>query len=321
MFIYSLINLVETAIYVFISLVLVGAIVNFILSYLKVSTGYSELQNFLIVLLIVCLGAVGIGALSMIISVLYAFIGYYNFKIIKSENGLEISYGLLSRHTNTFKFDKICGVKITQSLTQRILGFATIRLEVIGFLEKGSNNDEITSGMLVPLCAMSEVNSILEKILPNFTVDEKTYSAPKLAPFYMWKFLIVSLSFLVPLAILWAINVFSMKINLIITVSLLMALLFTLLIIFADAIMNKKTSGITVKPDKVTTYSGGLYKKIYVIKKQAITAIEQKTTPLRYKNNIVSFTVHFRSNSHANEATAPNLDKTNYKVVENLLTF
>ena len=36
-FIYSLINLVETAIYVFISLVLVGAIVNFILSYLKLN--------------------------------------------------------------------------------------------------------------------------------------------------------------------------------------------------------------------------------------------------------------------------------------------
>ena len=57
---------------------------------------------------------------AFIVSILQSFVAYYNFRIVKNARDLEISYGLLTRHTNTFGYDRIAGVLVSQGLIQRI---------------------------------------------------------------------------------------------------------------------------------------------------------------------------------------------------------
>ena len=93
--------------------------------------------------------------------------GYYKFKITKRGNDIQISYGLLEKHTNTFSYDRIKAVKISQGLVQRMLGFATIKLEVIGYTSE-SENDSAELGVLVPFCKYEEISEILNIPLQVF---------------------------------------------------------------------------------------------------------------------------------------------------------
>ncbi len=87
--------------------------------------------------LIAALCTVGVvlmlSALSFIACMIRMFVGYHNFTVTKHGNEIRISFGLLEKHTNAFSYDRIKAVKISQGLLQRMLGFASIHLEVIGY--------------------------------------------------------------------------------------------------------------------------------------------------------------------------------------------
>ena len=137
------------------------------------------------------LGTVFVGAGAMLLSaaisflgcLIHSFVGYYDFTITKKDNAIQISYGLLERHTNTFSYDRIKAVKISQGLVQRMLGFASIKLEVIGYTSESSNGKGTELGVLVPFCRYCEINEILGRILPEYIPDPKQTRAVSFFPF------------------------------------------------------------------------------------------------------------------------------------------
>ena len=235
---------------------------------------------------------------------LYSFIGYHDFKITKRGNEIRISFGLLERHTNTFSYDRIKAVKISQGLVQRMLGFAVIKLEVIGYTNNGEGNNNAELGVLVPFCKYSEVGEILSRILPDYVPEKKQTKAVSYFPFVSWFSLILAtVTGVVLLQTILPLLIFNVSPSVIATVSF--GLVATAALVFIvkaiSAVLAYQNNGIAIRDKKITACYGGFTKNITVFMKNNLIAAESATTPLRQKSGISTIVMHLKTNAMSNE--------------------
>ncbi len=300
---YSAINMVSTAFFTAALCIFLGFIIG-ICNYALRLDLFGNIVKFLLYSFIILLGAIILfSVFSFVGNIIHSFVGYHNFKITKRDNDIEISFGLLERHTNAFSYDRIKAVKISQGLIQRLLGFAAIKLEVIGYVNE-SGDSNATLGVLVPFCKYSEVMGILQKVLPDYIPLEKQTKAAAYFPFISWFSLI--------LFVITAIFTLTVTVNLKIfgapafvygiVVSLAIA---AAVIIFGISALNSyfsfKNSGIAINDSKITAYSGGFTRVITIFMRKNLIAVEDKTTPLRKKAGITTLILHIRTNALSNE--------------------
>ncbi len=302
---YTLINIVSTVFFIALFAVLAIIVIGVCKVMLQLDSLGTWGQYFLVAVLIT-LGAMLLSSLfSFIGSIIHSFVGYYDFTIMKRDNNIQISYGLLEKHTNTFSYDRIKAVKISQGFVQRILGFASVRLEVIGYTNNsGDDNKNADLGVLVPFCKYSEINEILGKILPDYVPSEKQTKSVSIFPFMSWFLLIFGVIAGVILAgtvaVMAVLNAPAVAIYAFVLAFLGVALI-VILIKFASAILSYHTNGIAIENGKLTVYSGGFARGITVFKSKNLIAVENVTTPLRKRRGIASLVMHLKTNALSNE--------------------
>ena len=302
---YTLINIASTAFFT----ALFGALAIIVIGICKAMLQLDGLgtwgQYFLVATLITIGAMLLFSAFSFIGCMIHSFVGYYKFRITKRGNNIQISYGLLEKHTNTFSYDRIKAVKISQSLVQRLLGFAAIKLEVIGYtVNSGDDDKNADLGVLVPFCKYDEVGEILGKVLPDYIPDEKQTKAVSYFPFVSWFLLILGIvtgvTLLSTVAILLVFNAPTLVI-LAVALSIIGAGNVVLLVKMVSAGLGYKINGIAINNGKITTYNGGFTKNITVFMAKNLIAAENITTPLRKKAGITSLVMHLKTNALSNE--------------------
>ena len=179
--IYTIINIASTALFTAVT----GMLAIIVIGVCKLMLSLDSLgtwgEYFLFAILITLGAMLLLSFFSFVGCMIHSFVGYHKFTVAKCGNDIQISFGLLERHTNTFSYDRIKAVKISQTLFQRIMGFASIRLEVIGYTNDGGSENNTEIGVLVPFCKYNEVGEILERVLPDYT---PTKSRRDLSPIF-----------------------------------------------------------------------------------------------------------------------------------------
>lgn len=271
---------------------------------------------------LITVGAVLLFSLfSFIGCMLRSFIGYHNFTVTKEDSHIRISYGLLEKHTNAFHYDRIKAVKISQGLVQRMLGFATIKLEVIGYTTDGEDGNAAL-GVLVPFCKYDEVGEILGKVLPAYVPDEKETRAVSYFPFVSWFLLILGTVTGVVL-----LQVLSFLLCLHASPAVILAVSFALIgagaVVFIvkalHAALSYRNNGLALRDGKVTAYFGGFTRTVTVFMTKSLVAAENVTTPLRKKAGITSLVMHLKTNAQSNEIKVHMQEDALSKEMEQLL--
>lgn len=300
---YTLINIVSTAFYTALLGVLAITVIGVCKAALKLDSLGTWGQYFLVAVLITMGAMLLFSAFSCIGCLINSFVKYYKFTITKKGKEIQISYGLLEKHTNTFNYDRIKAVKISQGLIQRMLGFAEIKLEVIGYTSDDGNQN-VGIGVLVPFCKYSEINDVLSKVLPDYVPDEKQTKAVSFFPFVSWFYLILGIITLTTLSLTVAIlNIFDVSAPVIwaVAISVLATGVLMAVIKSISAVLGYRTNGLAVNGEKITTYSGGFVRAVTVFMTQNLVAVENVTTPIRKRNGITSLVMHLRTNALSNE--------------------
>lgn len=300
---YSLISILSTAFFVAVIGVLCISVIGICKLVIK--------QNFLgtwgeycLYSVLITAGAILLCSLfSFLTTVIYSFVGYYNFTVTKTRNDIQISFGLLEKHTNSFNSERIKAVKISQGLIQRMLGFASIKLEVIGYTNE-SGEDSMEQGVLVPFCKYEEACEILGRILPDYVPDTKQSSSVSFFPFVSWFFLIfgsiAAVTLASAVAVLLILGV-PTGISLTVLFSGFGVAVIVILIKLLSSVLAYQTNGLAVSNGKITVYCGGFNKTITVFMNKNLIAVEDVTTPLRHKNGITSIVMHLKTNAFSNE--------------------
>ena len=302
---YTLINIASTAFFTVMFAVLAIIIIGVCKGMLQLDFLGTWGQYFLYAILITVGAMLLFSIFSFIGSIIHSFVGYYDFAITKRDNNIQISYGLLEKHTNTFSYDRIKAVKISQGLVQRILGFASIRLEVIGYTVNSGDDDKNAGlGVLVPFCKYDEISEILGKVLPDYIPSEKQTKSASLFPFVSWFLLIFGIIAGITLtgtvAVMAVLHAPATVMSAV-ALSIFGVALPVFALKFVSAILSYHTNGIAIESGKLTAYSGGFNKNITVFMAKHLVAVENVTTPLRKKHGIASVVMHLKTNESSNE--------------------
>lgn len=302
---YTLINIASTAFFTALFAVLTIIVIGVCKLMLQQNFLGTWGQYFLFSFLITVGAMLLFSMFSFIGCLIHSFVGYYKFKITKRGNDIQISYGLLEKHTNTFSYDRIKAVKITQGLVQRMLGFASIRLEVIGYTVNSGDDDKNAGlGVLVPFCKYDEIGEILGKVLPDYVPDKRQTKSVSYFSFISWFALILGI--IIGVVLLQAtipMLIFNVSSSVVIAVAFAIVGVGTIILAVkaVSAILSYQNNGLAISNGKITAYYGGFTKNVTVFMSKNLIAAENVTTPLRKKAGITSLVMHLKTNALSNE--------------------
>ncbi|MBQ7968314.1 MAG: PH domain-containing protein [Clostridia bacterium] len=320
---YTLINIASTAF--FTALFAVLAIIVIGICKLMIQQNFLGTwgQYFLYAFLITVGAMLLFSIFSLIGCLIHSFVGYYKFNITKRGNDIQISYGLLEKHTNTFSYDRIKAVKITQGLVQRMLGFASINLEVIGYtVNSGDDDKNANLGVLVPFCKYDEIGEILGKVLPDYVPDKKQTKSISYFSFISWFTLILCIiTGVVLLQAILPMLIFNVSSSVTGAVALAIVGLATIILAVKalSAILSYQNNGLAISNGKITAYYGGFTKNVTVFMSKNLIAAENVTTPLRQKAGITSLVMHLKTNALSNEVKVHIQDDKLAEEIEHIL--
>ena len=321
---YTLINIASTAFFAALLPILAFTVLGVCKGLLQLDSLGTWGEYLLSAIVITVAAMLSFSMFSLIGSIIHSFVGYYNFTVTKRDDSIQISYGLLEKHTNTFRYDRIKAVKISQGPVQRILGFASIRLEVIGYTVNSGDDDKNAGlGVLVPFCKYDEIDEILGRVLPEYIPGEKQTKSVSLFPFMSWFLLIFGIivgSILAGTVAVMAV----LDAPAIVTATVAIAILGVAFLVFVlklvGAILSYRTNGVAIENGRITVYSGSFNKKITVFMTKHLVAVENVTTPLRKKRGIASVVMHLKTNELSNEVKVHIQKDTLSDEFEKLLT-
>ncbi len=301
---YTLINIVSTSFFTALFGILAIIVIGVCKLILRLDALGSWGQYFLFAILITVGAMLLFSVFSFIGCMIRSFVGYHDFTITKRGNDIQISFGLLERHTNTFSYDRIKAVKISQGIVQRMLGFAAIKLEVIGYTNDSGNDSNAELGVLVPFCKYNEIGEILDKVLPDYVPDKKQAKSASYFPFISWFIAILSIIIgVVLLQVTLPMLLFNVSSAVIIAVdfTVIGAAILVFIVKALSALLSYQNNGLAVCDGKVTAYYGSFTKNVTVFMSKNLIAAENVTTPLRQKAGITSLVMHLKTNALSNE--------------------
>lgn len=289
--------------------IFLGGIISF-LSYFLPEEGEVLTLNDLILLGVII--ALSLYVISLVIAIPVSILRFHDFEVKRVGKKIEVNYGLLTKVHNSFALNRIRAIEVSDNILQRLFGFVSVKVHVIGYLEgnNGKNNGGMQIGMLLPLIKKTEVKGMIESLLPDYLPEEQTTKAKNYFPFISWQLVF----FFAINAILFSVlSIVSYYIHDILPLTIggsLLGVIDVLIVFFTawDTIVQYHFAGFALNEEKVTLKTGGLTRKTFVIQKRNLTSIETITTPLRQKHSIMSYQFHFRSNFFLNTVLVPMQD-------------
>ena len=105
--------------------------------------------------------------LGAIVSVIGSIVLYYGFDLKLRGDTFYRSYGLLTRRAISVQRNRIQLVEIEQGLLRRLLGYASVKVDVAGTHTDEDGSQRAGQNVLVPICPESRVAALAHKIFPS----------------------------------------------------------------------------------------------------------------------------------------------------------
>jgi putative membrane protein len=131
-------------------------------------------------------GIVPLGSWLMQIVVTRVF-AQWDFRLLKTANGLRIERGLLSRTSQSIPFDRVQGIAVHEPFIWRRLGWQRLEIDVAGYgAAKGQQDDSTsTTSTLLPIADVALARRVTDQLIPSVDVATLTYvpASPRSWPF------------------------------------------------------------------------------------------------------------------------------------------
>jgi len=130
----------------------------------------SDIIKYIVILILFVL------VISWIISVIITVIKYYGFEVIRQEDNIKLSYGLLDKKEVTIPVKRIQSVTIVEGIIKKSFGYFSLNVETIGY-----GKDKGESTMICPIAREKILNKFFEDIIPEMNIKYDLTKSPKRA--------------------------------------------------------------------------------------------------------------------------------------------
>ncbi|MDG6244782.1 MAG: PH domain-containing protein [Methanolobus sp.] len=154
----------------------------------------SDTNIFLIVVILLSLLL-----LSWLTSIIVYMVKYASFTIIRQNEYLRVSWGLIEQKEFTLKINRIQALSIQEGILRQPFGLCAINSEVAG----GGFRDQDNVTIICPILYKREVVNFLERIIPEYKMPTSMESVPKRArKRYLFRTLGIAIILILPLQLL-----------------------------------------------------------------------------------------------------------------------
>lgn len=216
--------------------------------------------------------------LKLIVTIYYV-IKYYNFTLLKENNNIKITYGLFSTKEFSFKDNNIKLIKIKSNPIRQFLNIYELNLIIKGYT--GEGNEKI---IMYPIGSLNEINDVIKEFIPEWSFKGTGNGIEK------GKF-----SILIKPALL--IFITSVVCYLILKTQWVWFINLTIILTLINSALKIRNLNISVDNKKVRAVNGGLFRTIHILRGRDIQAVEFKTNPIQFKNNVGKITIDYYSES------------------------
>jgi putative membrane protein len=105
----------------------------------------------------------GVIVAGWVASMVMTVVGKHGFTLSREGPRFQRTFGLFTRHTASFPAKRVQMVRVEQPLVQRKLGFCRVLVDTAGSF---NDNDRSSTPEVVPIIGKSEVDPIIEQIVP-----------------------------------------------------------------------------------------------------------------------------------------------------------
>ncbi|MEK3889604.1 PH domain-containing protein [Bacillus sp. FSL K6-3431] len=112
--------------------------------------------------------------MAWVLSVVLAYLKYNDFTLKQFEDDFVITRGLLEKRTTTIPIRRVQAIRITESPLRQPFGYASVVVEYAG----GSNLDEKTEGLLMPVIKKKAIATLLQDALTDYSFHVDFIRAP-----------------------------------------------------------------------------------------------------------------------------------------------
>ncbi|WP_453992220.1 PH domain-containing protein [Bacillus nitroreducens] len=121
--------------------------------------------------------------ISWFVGILIMTLRYANFTVVKREDELFITRGLIEKRQSTIPLTRIQAIRIGENLIRQPLGYATVYIESAGgSIDKG----EEFSTVLFPLVKKSAIKDLLQHFVPDYEMLDVEHYVPSKAK---WRYI------------------------------------------------------------------------------------------------------------------------------------
>lgn len=124
--------------------------------------------------ILILLAPIFILVLLKLISIIYYYAKFYDFKVIQNSNNLKISFGSFTKKSYNINLNNVHSVKINQNLGQQLLKTATINVSSFGY-----GDEDKEEAILIPHIHEYEINDLLEILFEKFIYNGEKFRISK----------------------------------------------------------------------------------------------------------------------------------------------
>lgn len=214
-----------------------------------------------------------------LIATVYYVVKYYNFTLLKENNNIKITYGLLSTKEFSFKDNNIKLIKIKSNPIRQFLNIYELNLIIKGYT--GEGNDKI---IMYPIGSLNEINDVIKEFIPDWSFKgsgdgiEKGRISILIKPILLIFTISIVCYLILKTQWVWFINL-------------------TIILTLINSALKIRNLNISVDNKKVRAVNGGLFRTIHILRGRDIQAVEFKTNPIQSKNNVGKITIDYYSES------------------------
>lgn len=239
---------------------------------------------------------------------------YYGYTVKDRRDALLVDFGLFTKKHYTLTKEKISGITIKQSVLMRIFGYCTVEVFIIGYGDTDGKEKE--SSLLHPIAKLSQVNTILEEILPDMSFEREYHKSEKGTLHYY--FFTPRVFFVIGAIIATSVILISSGMNIWIPAAIgIFAALIIVTII--SVYLEYLNAGIYANEKVVSICNGILAKQMIFVKTGNIESVSEITNHLKKKKGYTSIKLGFLGPVRVAHIKAKNVTYERYNEVAKVL--
>ncbi len=237
--------------------------------------------------------------LAWVIALIGTMLKYGNFTVMKTENDLVISQGLLERRKITIPLKRIQAIRISENIVRQTLGLATVYVESAG---GSSANQEGSKVTLLPIVKLNQIASIIEPAITDYHIAASFTPLPKRA---MWRYIFRNWYIAVPIVI---VSLIFLKTWGLFSIILLCAMTLW-------AVIKYKTAGWTLTDQQLTLRYRTFIRTTVVMQKNKIQSLEMRESYFQQKRKLGTLEAFVKSGVGGAGGTVIDMEKGDLNLI------